>query len=145
MKTEFIEYLSSIGIPSGRLQNRIENIYNFYLDLLSADIQDIFVTDYLQDDGSRNYENLWFFSRNHCMEAKQFIKDDDFDIITMGKRIITWRIKKINYDFNNATSESRLNVVFILPHLRSGTLKASKENCDSLRDIFKKYIVPNLA
>ncbi|MEA1992572.1 MAG: hypothetical protein U9N58_10345, partial [Thermodesulfobacteriota bacterium] len=62
MKKEFIDYLESIGIKGGVLLDRIESIYEFYSEMCPDDIVDIFVTDYIDSDGKREYENLWFFS-----------------------------------------------------------------------------------
>lgn len=78
------------------------------------------------------------------MEAKQFIKKDDFDITPIKNRILYWRIEKQDYDFKKATEKSRLYLEFTLDTGISGEFKASKENCDYLRDIILKYVLPNL-
>ena len=143
MKEEFIEYLKSIGLTE-TLCKRIETIYEFYNDVCPDEITGIFVTDYITRDGSREYETLWFFSEKYAMEAKQFIKKDDFDITPIKNRIQYWRIEKQNYDFKKATEKSRLYLEFTLDTGISGDFKASKENCDYLRNIILKYVLPNL-
>ncbi len=144
MKTEFEKYILSIGILTGVLHKRIRDIYDFYSELLTEEIQDIYVTDYRQEDGTNVYEDLWFFNDKYCMEAKQFVSSDNFDMEIIKKRILSWTINKSNYDFKDVTRESRLNVIFKLQENRERNLIGSRVNCDSLRDIFKKYIVPNL-
>lgn len=123
---------------------RIGNIYNFYKEISPDEITDIFVSDYIKEDGSREYENLSFFSQKYIKEAKQFRANDDFDNTPIKNRITWWNLKMQDYDFKNATEKSRLYLKIMLDTRINGEYKASKENCDHLRDIFLKYIVPNL-
>ncbi|MGB2841353.1 MAG: hypothetical protein WBC40_02560 [Halobacteriota archaeon] len=143
MEKEFITYLKSIGLTEA-IRKRIETIHEFYREICPDKITGIFVTNYMEEDGERMYENLWFFSENYCMEAKQFIAKDDFDITPIRSRIYYWTIQKQDYDFKKATEKSRLYLKFKLDTSIHGEFKASKENCDYLREIFLKYIVPNL-
>lgn len=147
MRKEFENYLESIGIKKP-LQERIAEIFEFYRGLCPDKITGIFVSDYIKEDGTREYENLWFFSERYNMEAKQFVTKDDFDIMPMKGRIAYCTVEKEEYDFRKATEKSRLNLKFYVnpPTITtvSGTIKASKENCDYLRDILRKYIQPNL-
>ncbi len=143
MEEKFTEYLNSIGIPEA-LNEKIEKIYEFYQEILPEEIKDIFVTDYMKKDGTREYENLWFFSEKYGMEAKQFIIKDDFDITPIQKHVCYWSIEKRDYDFKEAIDNSRLFLHFRLDNRIMGELKASKKNCDYLRDIIIKYIKPNL-
>ena len=143
MKEGFTKYLGSIGITK-TFGERIETIQEFYREICPDEITDIFVTDYIKEDGAREYENLWFFSERYCMEAKQFLTKDNFDITPIQSRICYWSIQKQDYDFEKATEKSRLNVEIGMDTEIRGSLKASKENCDYLRDIIFKYVVPNL-
>lgn len=144
MKEDFKNYLSSIGITTKAFSERIEAIYQFYQDLGLGEITGIFVTDYIQSDGARIFENLWFFTENCAMEAKQFPTQDNFEMLVFYKRIPYWNIKKQDYDFKKATDKSRLYLVFKHDTGIEGSFKASKENCDYLKEIFLKYILPNL-
>ena len=137
-----MEYLTSIGITSV-LHERIETVLAFYHDTYDIDIADILVTDYVEKDETRVYEHLCFFSPDYFMDAKNFLSGDNFSITPIAKRPFHLAIEKTNYDFKRATDQSRVlltcsctGVVIIL--------KAAKENCDHLRDIFLKYFVPNL-
>lgn len=143
MKKEFIEYLESISITKV-LRERVETIYKFYQDICRDEITGIFITDYIKKDGSREYENLWFFSEKYCMEAKQFITKDDFDITPIKKRVFYWTIQKQDYDFKKATKKSRLYLKLSLDPGIGGDFKAAKENCDHLKEIILKYVVLNL-
>jgi len=143
MKEEFMDYLASIGMPEA-LWQRVREIYGFYRDICGQEIGDIFVTDYITDDGSREFENLWFFSDKCCMEAKQFIATDDFDSTPMKNRIVYWEVKKQDYDFKEATEKSRLLLYFRVDSQVRCDFKAARANCHYLRNIFFKYVVPNL-
>ncbi len=145
MKPKFIDYLESIGIKAGLLLDRIESIHRFYVEMCPDDIEDIFVTEYIALNGKREYENLWFFSDRYIMDAKGFAAgNDDFVIAPIKGRVAHFRIKKRDYDFKAATDKSRLHLMF-QPNTESiANLKASKENCDALRDIILKYVKPNM-
>jgi len=146
MKEGFKEYLVSVGIGEP-FTKKIEDVYQFYsqiLKIIDEEIGDIFITDYIQQDGSRQHENLWFFSKKYFMEAKLFMLKDDFDFMPISDGLIYLRIEKQNYDFKEATSLSRMTVEYQATDLMEGQLKASKENCDKLRDITIKYFTPRL-
>ena len=145
MKQEFVDYLESIGIKAGVLLDRIESIYEFYMDLCPDEIADIFVTDYIDSEGRREYENLWFFSDRYVMEAKGFAAGkDDFDITPINDRVIHCTIQKQDYDFKEVTDKSRLHLLFGLDTGAIADFKASKENCDALKNIISKYMKPNM-
>jgi hypothetical protein len=103
----------------------------------------MFVSEYLQENGERIFENLWFFSPHYLVEAHQFIGTDDVDITPHG--VLCWlRVTKIDYDFVKATTASRL-FVNMSAATRGGlaaNLKASRENCDHLRRIVKTRLIP---
>lgn len=106
MKEEFIKYLKSVDITE-TLRKRIETIYKFFGEICPDTITDIFISDYIKDDGSREYGSAWFFSNKYCMEAKQFVVKDDFDITPVQKRVAYWSIEKRDYDFEKATEKSK--------------------------------------
>jgi len=143
MKEEFKKYLEDVDII-GAIGEKVERIYDFYREICPDEITGIFITDYIKEDGERVYEHLWFFSEKYCMEAKQFITTDDFDITPIKNQIIYWVLKKQDYDFKKATEKSRLYLKFKMETRIDGELKASKGNCDYLRDIILEYIKSNL-
>ncbi len=144
-KNDFTPYLTSIGITKAYLERAIE-IINFYESHIVDEIKDIFVCEHIDENGNREYESLYLFNEELIMEAKQFLhKDKDtFDAATYHKSICYWEMTKSNYDFvNEATSESRMNVQFRMLSTIAGELKASQTNCDALKEIYLKYILPN--
>ena len=142
MKAKFADYLKSIGMTKTNIE-RVETIHKFYKGICPDEITDVFVSEYLKEDGSREYENIWFFSQKYCMEAKLFLTKDDFDITPIWKRIEYLRIEKQDYDFKKAKDQSRLFLHFTLDTKMTCDFKASKENCDNLRSMIVNFITPN--
>ena len=142
MNEQHRNYLERIGMSSVLIE-RCRSLYEFYATLLPDEAWDIFVTELVTSEGTRQYDSLWFFSQRYAAEAKRFLAEDDFDFTLIGKAVYHWEIKKQDYDFRSATDKSRLSIAFHFLHEITGELKASKENCDSLRDVFVRYIMPN--
>jgi hypothetical protein len=126
------------------INQRIRSILSFYKLICPEEIKDMFVSEYLKEDHTREYESLWFFSDNYVMESDQFLSSDHFDIISINKKITRFAISKNEYDFKNANENSRMLLEFATPHSITGELKASQANCDKLRDIFMTYLKNNL-
>ncbi len=142
-KLKMGEYLVTLEMPE-IFRKRVFMIYEFYRETCSEEITDVFVSEYLNQDGTRKYENLWFFSETYCMEAKQFITKEDFDITPIKEKTSYIRIKKENYDFKKATEKSKLHLELGFTNEVRGNSKASKENCDYLKEIILKHFIPNL-
>ena len=142
MKQNFMKYLQSIALTE-TLCKRIEEIYEFYKKLCPEKITGLFVSNYITMDNEGNYENLYFFSERYIMEAKHFIERDDFNMTMAKGKIYHLQIRKLDYDFNKATEKSRLYLEFILDTGMVYNFKASKENCDYLKDILFQYVLPN--
>lgn len=145
MKKEQLDYLESIGI-TGPLIAKVEAAYNYYSKYLACQLDDVFVSEYVNKDGARMYENLWFFNSKFCYEAKLFMTEDDFDTDVIHNNIATFSIQKTEFNIveNIVNDNSRMVLTFcfrITP--REGEMKASKENCKQLSRLLKKYIQPN--
>jgi hypothetical protein len=143
MKAKFRQYLQAVGMTK-TLIARVAQIEQFYRRLCPDELNAVFVSEYVTQDGGRQYESLWFFSESCVMEAKQFLTADDFDIMAWKHRLVYFRLLKTDYDFEAATDKSRMNLTYGDTALYRGELKASRENCDYLRDIYLSLMVPNL-
>ena len=142
MKAEYIEYLEVLGIKT-IIRERIEEIYKFFSEISSEEIEDLFVSEYLQEDGNRIYEHVRFFSKNFGMVAADFLNTDRFNIFRLNpKNTFALSVRKKDYDFKKANVKSRMTVVLYWLNVnKTSTLKASKENCDYLKNIIiKKYL-----
>lgn len=146
MKSEHVQYLQSLGL-SEILIERAKAVEVFYKTITNHEIDDVVVSEYLQPDGSRVYEGFWLFAGGYVLEAKSFAANDDYDLAPIKKSVRYWNIKKTDYDFNEATDNSRLTVRATLGMGGLGgvsiEIKASKKNCDHLKAIFLKYIIAN--
>ena len=144
MKDEFSKYLKTIGIEKLFFE-RAEAVVQFYEDLFPGQIEDIFVTEYLDNENKRQYEHLWLFTSTAMIEAKRFLHEDDFDFMPLKNQLDYWNIKKQDYDFKNSNEKSRMTVTYVIGGKdMGGEFKASRENCDFLREIFLKHIIPNM-
>jgi hypothetical protein len=139
----FSNYLRRLGMTSPLIA-RASDVYDFYRTIVPGPIPGIFVSEYTTADGQRHYESLWFFTRRFAMEAKSFVTADDFDIAPYLRRLAAIAVRKENYDFRKAKEGSRLTVECVDESSVTYGLRASGLNCDSLRDIVRKFFVPNL-
>ena len=148
MNHRFGEYLYVIGMPEP-LRKRVSDICAFYETLLSerlpGGIEDLFVSEYVKEDGTREYESVWMFAGSYRMEAHGFTLKDNFDVAFCPAGTSYMRIEKESYDFSEAQAQSRMSVevTFASPvHALQGRLRASGANCDYLRLVLAKHLVP---
>lgn len=141
--TRFIPYLNEIDIVSNTLLKRIEFIYTLFSDMCPDKIEDIFIEDYLKEDGTREYEDLWFFSNLYCLEAKKFLTQIDLDVTPLKQQITYWSVKIQDFNFKESSEKSRFSLHFETLRGVTGDFKASKRNCDYLQVIISKYIKVN--
>ncbi len=139
MKKEFIQYILTIGMTDS-LIHRVEELYNLYSRITDKLPDDIFVSEYIDKEGARHYENLWFFSGRYWMEAKNFLTKIDFDQANFEDYIRYWEVTASDYDFSRANDKSRLSVIVQTDIDLEAEFKASKENCDFLKTILLKRI-----
>jgi len=68
----------------------------------------------------------------------------DFDITPIKERIRYWTITVDNFDFKQATADSKLSLQFTLIQGVEASLKSEGKNCNFLKNIISKYVKPNL-
>src|SRR5262245_9530036 len=106
MKPEFRSYFLSIGMTEVLIA-RAASILGFYEGFLSVTMEAGFVSEYVKEDNTRAYENLWLFAGTRCYEAKAFVSEDDLDSVEIG-RLGYWALQKKSFDLPAATHASRL-------------------------------------
>jgi len=148
MKAEFSDYFTSIGMP-GPFIRRLEALFEQITFLCPEEIDFVFINDYIQEDGVREYDSALFFSKRYVLEAKQFSTESSVDIAIYGDNITYLQIEAeaYNYPSDEPTEKSRLNCIVRLGADSSDLgfeLKASKENCRHLVVIIESVIQPNL-
>ncbi len=143
MKDEFSKYLDSIEAPQV-VRGRVDQIHGFYQILCPEEITDLYISEYVEDSGRRQYESLWFFSSSYCMEALQFVSQVKLDMIGLHDSVYRWAATAAEYDFKKATSASRLSLDIEFGGDLRGSLKASSENCDFLVGVLRQHLIPNM-
>ena len=143
MKEKLLQYFKTIGIKQP-LQERINEIYEFYTAICPEEIEDVFVSEYIKEEGTREYQTIRFFSKSYVMLANDFVQKDQYNISRYTRsEISAVRVEKKDYDFKKATDKSRMTISILwYGPARRSTYRASKENCDYLKAIFDKYIHP---
>lgn len=134
------EYLHKVDITTNILSDRVSFLYKVASKMCPEKIERIFIGDYINEDKSRGYESIWFFSKNFILEAHDFETKYELDIVPITVYRLMIELK--DYDFCKATEESRMRVSLTFAEDLTGELKAAKENCDILRDIIFTYIQP---
>lgn len=144
MKQDFIQYFKSLGMEQLYIK-RVKELYQVAKEISPAQIEDVFVSEYLDND-VRRYQNVWFFTSDsyYALEAHDFIRNDHMDIAPIKGRVKNLIIRKRDYDFESATEKSRLTIEFLTDLDIQGEMKACKKNCDHLKDIALTYLKPNL-
>lgn len=139
MKPKITTYLRSIGMKKPLIE-RIGLVCDRFTQLTSLDIEDLFVSEYVLEDGTRAYDDIRIFAPGMIVEADQFQSHDSFFINPVeGLQRMAWEISAKKFDFKSATADSRLTA-----RLSTGDysvpFKASKENCEVLTTIIQKYL-----
>jgi hypothetical protein len=137
MRKDFEDYLRSISLTSTLIE-KVDAIYEMYRSFCPEEIDSIFVENYVTQEGTMNFDELWFFSKHYLLNSPQFASED---IHTMGRLdlpLFLFKITKQDYDLQKATSKSRIAIEFRMSDWpdASGDMKASGENCDHLWGTF---------
>ncbi len=144
MKAEWRRYLTEIGM--GRpLVGRVARVERAVAAVCDDKIRDLFVSDYLEENQTRRYEGLFFFTDKAAIQASRFVSEDTLDIDLIANCIVNLAISRTDFDFEETTEKSRLRVVYATAGHCGGELKASKENCAHLAKIVRQRLVPNLS
>lgn len=143
MNSDFNKYLTDIGLTSVAIE-RTDEILDFYQTILKLNISDIFISEYVNNENNKIFENLWLFTSNQVGEAKDFLNRDDFDLVTLENSITYFQIEKEEFNFIDANTKSRLHIHISDKSKTTCDLKASHNNCIHLKAIMEKYILPNI-
>ena len=139
MRQAFVEYLKTLDLTAPIIE-RAELSESIYTKMCPEEIVDIFLSESINPEGQRVPENLWFFSKSWLMEAHNFLNAVNFDF-TPRKNIDYVLFDAQDYDFKTAAhAKSRLTIQVRMGQI-AGILKASKENCDLLRNLGAKYFL----
>ena len=141
---KFTTYFESIGLTDNFLA-LAEKYSEIYINIYGDDIKDCFVSEYLDSNGTKNYENIWFFSDNFVCESKSFLfAAPTYDTASIKNLISHWISSVENYELDRATLDARMTLEFTMSTHTKAFLRGSGVNCEHLVKILKTYVIPNL-
>jgi len=156
VREDVMAYIEDIGaseVVSGRVLSIIPMLESLLLPE-GEHINRAFINEYIDGNGSRNYESLWFFTNNFAMEAHEFLRRDVYDAV-----LFTSNVSYIRTEFSafsppgepDAQSRISVNVSFGTPAggdvgggANFAIFKASGVNCRYLYAITREILVVNL-
>jgi hypothetical protein len=138
LNDSFSAYLAEIGM-NDLLMERVSTLRDLYAAIQVEELSDIFVNETLTAEGDRIFDSVWFFTSSYVMES--LLSGDTFDSVRID-RIVRWEITLSDYDWKEANESSRLSISLTFPEGITGSLRATHKNCDYLRDLFVRWIVP---
>jgi hypothetical protein len=106
-------------------------------------IEDVFVSEYKEEDGRLVIQSVWMFTTSFAIEFKNPLQEDNFDLACIKDSISWMVVEKRDFDFHTTSAESRLKVKFRFATGLSGTLQATGDNCAQLYRITRDRILAN--
>ncbi len=149
MKQNIIEYLKSIGMGLVLIDraNTLHDQFVAITGITRESVLDAFVSEYVTEDGQRQYSKLLFFTDTEVCEIENFLSDTP--IIWIAK--ITNNLGYVGltpkeYDFAEESPASRLKLDCSWIQGTSFTfgIQASGNNCKPLLELVRKYLLPNV-
>jgi hypothetical protein len=146
MKAAHGKYLESIGLTSETIKRHVGRVIDHAEQLSGQEIIGIFVNDYYDESGSREYESLWLTSEQYLCEVRNFRKtgEYDIDVSPIKKNIMYFRIWTRDYEFESSTKKSRITMECVNRNDTSFQLKAADDNCEKLVKFINSYVKPNM-
>ncbi len=141
MNKRIKKYLKAIEVTNP-IQQRIEEFHGLCETILEGkEICDLFVDEYINNDGERTYTAITFFTENMCLSAESFLSETNIHITPLDL-LDSFACKLMDFDFKKATKNSRVTIDLFHKNQARGYFKASQENCMYLVKIMKKYLIP---
>ena len=100
MKTEWTDYLDALELTHAA-RTSLEEVYKVSSALTPETFVTVFVSDYIDDEGKRLFENAWFFSDAYASEAKDFLSQGNSDLVVLRKNVTYIDVKWRDYQFEN--------------------------------------------
>jgi hypothetical protein len=142
MKTAWTKYFKALGMSQVLVQ-RARQAFHALSTALQTDIEDVFVSEYIDSDGNRQFEDLFIFTQYHIVQVRNFALEDVLDADAFGP-LRNLLVSRVAFDFTEPTDKSRLHVRYHTLTGCSAELKASRENCATLARILRERLAPML-
>lgn len=139
------KYLDDIQITEP-IRNRIEDIHTLIQSIHPSQIIDIFISEYVKDDGTHVYEAIDFYTDKYTFTVFDFIQDQPLIIMGYLQQEVNQAIFRYkHYNFVKATEHSRLTIDLQYDQPEwIGHLKATGRNCNHLINTYRKFFLPQL-
>ena len=149
MEKQIYDYIRSIGIKiditTEPVLDKVHKIFKFFDMISTEEIEEVFISQKIDPNGSIQYEDVAFFSERYFMIARDFTRTDDFFMYDIEDNITSWNIKKRKYNFRKARDDSMMSLKFTIKDTDfDHYLRAQGENCTKLREVFNDYIMKNM-
>lgn len=143
MEAEKIKnYVDRLG-GSDTLYDKIITVKRIADQICPEEIADIFISEKPTGSGF-NPVNVWFFSERYCLESKEVLSSKiNLDIMSFFRYITRLELNSFNYNFEEATDESQLNIEGFTEGVILNMI-ATSSNCDHLWSLVTKYMSPNI-
>jgi hypothetical protein len=135
----FGPYFREIGMSPTAVRRAVEVIE------LVADMHppgeefNVFVSDTIDSDGNRIFPHLWVFSENYASEAKNFMTETNFDMVSIDLRQGYLDVHYRNYSPGNWSEESRISADIRFLSF-SMEFFAARNNCERLYRLLKEAL-----
>lgn len=144
MKRDYREYLEAIGITEKSLLVKAEKAIALASVFAPGPIEKVFVNDFVDQDGKRNYEDLECFGKGFVVTATSFVTDPHITVSSISKCIKGFEIRFVDFDTADPGDKARLQIKVYLMDQMSGVYKASGNNCTHLMYMYKQYLLGEL-
>jgi len=128
------------------VRTRIESILAQIRAMCPEELKDIFVSDLVQQDGTRIYQSLWTFSDSFASEA--FLAPDgvvSFDLVRHRANVTRIEIEMKDFGWDSPPTElSRLTINVSFTEGIRAHLQAAGLNCEMLRHVCVQYLSTGL-
>lgn len=139
---EFTKYARSLDLV-GELYIRLAEIYTQCLRLTADSIDDMFVSERRDDDGSRRYGDALFFTAEMMFQVANFTTRPTIWVGSHKDRPVTTKLEMQEFDLENVTAKSEFRATAFWSSEGSlrAELIATDSNCVQLMRILKKYFL----
>jgi hypothetical protein len=138
-------YLATIEATDA-LRRRAGHLADLYAKLPGVEVDDYFISEYRQEDGSSVHTSLWLFNATMIMEARiPEGGDEQIDFVPLRSGVQRLLVEAKDYALAESSPASRMLVRAWFSGDVVAELRASGPNCEALRDLVAKYLLPNVS
>jgi hypothetical protein len=138
------DYLRSIDLDEDMVK-RVGAMVEAFEWLCPEPLERIFICDQPSDSGKdRQLTSLWGFSSTFCMETKQFLSSENFDMVPFRSSIVWLEVEGSDVAGNRDDNAGTLSVTFHLGPNLPCLLTATGANCKYLKSTLQDLLVPNM-